>query len=183
MRAGGILHKNDGKIFKHNDIKITDWLPPLFESLRNPSHAYLMTNFYNLREMMDVAESSGFKLHNLLIWKKNTVTPNRWYMKDIEYTVFARKGAAFSINDRGAKTCQEVNNTRDRLHPTEKPVDLMRTYIRNSTTEGDIVLDPFMGSGTTGVAALREGCRFIGIEEDPEYFNIAWKRLHEEIDK
>ena len=62
-------------------------------------------------------------------------------------------------------------------HPTEKPLSLMRHIIEASSRKGATVLDPFMGSGTTGVAALQEGRRFIGVELDPGYFDIARKRI------
>jgi site-specific DNA-methyltransferase (adenine-specific) len=64
-----------------------------------------------------------------------------------------------------------------RLHPTQKPVDVMRWCIEQ--TKGATILDPFMGSGTTGVAALQLGRKFIGIELDPGYFDIACKRIEE----
>lgn len=73
----------------------------------------------------------------------------------------------FSNADRSAK-----------IHPTQKPVDLMEYLIRTYTNEGDVVLDNTMGSGTTGVAARNTGRRFIGIERDPKYFAIAWDRIH-----
>ncbi len=63
-------------------------------------------------------------------------------------------------------------------HPTQKPVQLMQWCIQQ-LTEVKSVCDPFMGSGTTGVAALRLGLRFVGIERDPDYFDIACKRMHE----
>ena len=65
------------------------------------------------------------------------------------------------------------------IHPTEKPVELMRYWIGNSTHQGQIVLDPFMGSGTTGVAAIQMGRKFIGIEREPKYFDIACKRIED----
>jgi len=68
---------------------------------------------------------------------------------------------------------------RHRLgHPTQKPVDLMKRMILGSTNEGDVVLDPFMGSGTTGVACVETGRKFIGFEIDKRYFEIAKKRLN-----
>ncbi len=176
-RTAGILKKNDGKIFEHNDVSISDWLPLVYKVLKDPAHAYLMTNFLNLEETLSACRACGLGLHNLLVWKKNNVTPNRWYMKNVEYTVFARKGAAFSINDKGAKTCVDFDNPRDKAHPTEKPLALMELYIKNSTQPGDTVLDPFMGSGTTGVACVNTGRKFIGIEKDPEYFDIACDRI------
>lgn len=177
QRVKGILAKNDGKIFEHNDIKIHDWLPALTAIMKDPSHIYLMTNFYNLQTMLNEAQQAGLRAHNLLVWKKNNALPNRWYMKNVEYTLFLRKGRAFSINDKGSKTCINMNNTRDRVHPTQKPVELMQQYITNSTVPGQTVIDPFMGSGSTGVACVNTGRRFIGIEKDEKYFVQAMDRL------
>ncbi len=65
----------------------------------------------------------------------------------------------------------------EHLHPTQKPVELMRWCIRQLPKGCNTILDPFMGSGSTGVAALLEGCRFIGIELDESYFRIAQRRI------
>ena len=67
------------------------------------------------------------------------------------------------------------------VHPTQKPVALMAYLIRTYTNEGETVLDFTMGSGTTGVAAIRENRKFVGIEKDPEYFNIARERIEREL--
>lgn len=66
-----------------------------------------------------------------------------------------------------------------RLHPTQKPLGLMKWVIQNNTSEGDTVLDPFMGSGTTGVACVELGRNFIGCEVNPDYFAIAEKRIEQ----
>ena len=177
-RPTGILKSNDSRIFQHNDIAFTDYLPQLYRVLRDPGHLYLMVNFFNLEEALAATRQAGFDVHNLLVWQKNTVTPNRWYMKNAEYVIFARKGKAVSINDCGSKTVHTfVNPTGDRDHPTQKPTDLMRFYIENSSRPGDLVLDPFMGSGSTGVAALAAGRRFHGIEVDPRYYGVACRRM------
>jgi site-specific DNA-methyltransferase (adenine-specific) len=62
-------------------------------------------------------------------------------------------------------------------HPTQKPLALLERVIAASATPGDLVVDPFCGSGTTGVAALRAGCRFLGLEQDPSYLDLAARRL------
>jgi site-specific DNA-methyltransferase (adenine-specific) len=72
---------------------------------------------------------------------------------------------------------------RQNIHPTVKPTDLMAYLIRLVTPKGGIVLDPFMGSGSTGKAAVREGMNFIGIERENEYFEIAEARINWEINK
>ena len=70
-----------------------------------------------------------------------------------------------------------IRDNEPRLHPTQKPLALMRELVRDFTQPGEVVLDPFMGSATTGVACLLEGRRFVGIEQDPGYFAMACDRL------
>ena len=70
----------------------------------------------------------------------------------------------------------------DNIHPTVKPTDLMAYLVRLVTPKGGVVLDPFMGSGSTGKAAVREGMQFVGIERESEYFDIAEARIQNEID-
>lgn len=71
----------------------------------------------------------------------------------------------------------ELNGGKDREHPTQKPVSLMKWVIEQRTAVDDIIFDPFMGSGTTGVACMQLGRKFIGCELDPDYFAIAEKRI------
>ena len=65
------------------------------------------------------------------------------------------------------------------MHDTEKPVDLMKVLVENSSNEGDVVLDPFMGIGSTGVAAVQLNRQFIGCEIDKKYYDIAEQRIKE----
>lgn len=172
-----VLRENDGKIFKHNDIPASAYLPEVYRLLRDGGHCYIMTNVLNLRDMLNLADSIGFGLHNLLIWQKNTGTANRWYMKFAEYTLFLRKGPARTINNPGSSNIFAANNPRNKAHPTEKPVELMEHYILNSTEPGEIVLDPFAGSGSTLVAAQQTGRRWIGCEIDSAYYYPAYARI------
>lgn len=174
----GMLSKNDGKIFEHNDLKEEEWFKLIYELLEDNSHAYIMVNVLNLENYLRVARETGFLLHNLLAWKKNNCTPSRWYMKNAEYTLFLRKGKAKPINNGGSKTIHEFDNIiGNKLHPCEKPVDLMEFYILNSTKEGDTVLDFSMGSGSTGEACLNTNRKFKGIEIDKNHFRTAEARL------
>lgn len=176
--GNSVLYKNDGKIFKHNDINHKEWLKETYRVLKDNSHIYIMTNLLNLFTLKNIAEEVGFKIHNLLVWEKNTCNANRWYMKNCEYILFMRKGKAKSINNASSKTVHKFNNiVGTKKHPTEKPIELMELYISNSSKEGNIVLDPFMGSGSTGVACLNTGRNFIGIELDENYFEIAKNRI------
>ena len=183
-RPKGMLQGNR-KLFKHQSIKISSWMPEIYRVLKEGSHCYIFTNSLNLQEMLNEATKVGFKLHNLLVWEKNNCTPSQYYMKNCEYVLFLRKGKAKWINNIGdSKTVHKFNNIiGNKLHPTEKPVDLLEYYILNSSEPNDIVFDPFMGSGSTGVAAFNTNRNFIGIELDEGYFNIAQNRIEETANK
>lgn len=175
-----VLNRNDGKIFDFNDIDFKDWIPEVYRVLKKDAEFYCMINVINLEELLRVARESGFKLHNILVWEKNSANPNRWYMKNCEFTCYFYKGEAKTINNPGSKQAQMFfNPVGDKFHPTEKPLDLMKFYIENSSKEFDIVLDPFMGSGTTAVACKELRRYFIGFEIDPKFYEIIEERLSE----
>lgn len=177
-QPSGMLSKNDGKIFKYNNIKPEVWMPEVYRVLKEGTHCYIMTNTINLEDYLRIARECGFGLHNVLSWEKNNCTPSRWYMKNGEFTLFLRKGKAKTINNVGSKMIHKFDNILgNKSHPTEKPIELMQFYIENSSNANDIVLDPFMGAGSTGVACYNLSRKFIGVEIDNEYFKIAKERI------
>lgn len=178
--TGGILKEEinkRGKVFKHNDIEFNEWLPELYRVLKDTGHAYIMSNNKNLKNMLMEIENVGFNIYKTLIWAKNSPITNMYYMDSHEYIIFCRKGKAKRINNCGTKSVLNVDNPRNKVHPTEKPVELMEVLVNNSSLDGEVVLDPFMGSGTTGVACKNLNRKFIGIELDENYFNIAKERI------
>lgn len=167
-----------GKMFKHNTIGFEAWLPEIYRVLKPKSHCYIMVNSRNLADLQNKAEKAGFKFQNLLIWQKGNVTPNKWYMQGFECILMLRKGGAKNINNMGDSNILNVpNKIGSKLHPTEKPVELMAQLIANSTQDGEVVLDPFMGSNPVGVACKNLNRKFIGIELDDSYFTIAKDRI------
>lgn len=106
-------------------------------------------------------------------------------MHDVKFKTASENYREFEDRPRAAISEQRVPSSvqpfnRERgLHPTQKPVLLFDYLMRTYTNPGDLVLDPFMGSGTTGVACLKGDRRFIGIEIEPEYFEVAYQRLRE----
>ncbi len=172
------LYSNDGNIVVC-DLDWSDWLKLAYEVLVDDADAYLMANDKEIFRAWQAAIDAGFKFHNLLPWNKGTVTPNKYYMKQFEFTGYFWKGAARTINDpssvQGWFQCPPRGEACS--HPTQKPVELMQHYIENSSQPGDVVFDPFMGSGTTGVAALRCGRRFVGVEIDEPHFAVACERM------
>lgn len=182
----GLKNKWQGNIKAGNtvmgfnlDISFSDWLPEIYRVLKPSSHCYIFCNDKNVQELLNEATKAGFRESNILVWIKNNATPNRYYMKNLEFILFLYKGSAKPINNMGSKCAVEVKNIngKDKLHPTEKPIELLEQYIKNSSLEKDWVLDPFMGSGSTGVACLNTNRNFIGFELDKKYFEIAKERL------
>jgi site-specific DNA-methyltransferase (adenine-specific) len=182
----GLKNKWQGNIKAGNtvmgfsyEIRFADWLPVVYRVLKPSGHCYVFCNDKNVRELLNEATNVGFRESNILVWVKNNACPNRYYMKNCEFILFLYKGAAKPINNMGSKCAVSVANIngKDKLHPTEKPVDLLLQYITNSTKANQIVLDPFMGSGSTGVACVNTGRDFIGIELDEGYFKIAQERI------
>ncbi len=176
----GNLKAGDKTVNMKNSIKFSEWMHEAFRVLKKDSHCYIFTNDKNLNDLINESLKVGFKLHNILVWKKNNKTPNRWYMKNCEFIIFLHKGKSIPINNKSSSQLLEYNNIngKEKLHPTEKPVDLLLEFVFNSTfNDDDIVLDMFMGSGSTGVACMNLNRRFIGIELDENYFNIAKERI------
>ena len=174
-------YNNNGSIVEC-DVEWSEFMP-LISSLIDRGHIYVMCNNRHVKNMLNAASDSGMKFHNLLVWDKVSPTPNRWYMKGCEFIGFFYKGKAFHINDCGSKQLIKIPLPKDTEHPTVKPVALMEHYVENSTLRSQTILDPFMGIGTTGVACAKLGRKFIGIELDPNYYEIAYERIRKAYDQ
>lgn len=121
----------------------------------------------------------------LLVWKKTNPSPlcNGKHISDLEYVVYVRgKGASWNNNAPLAIKYKEKNypfvSPKERKHPTEKPLELIEEYVLLHSLENQLVLDPFMGSGTTGRACKNLNRNFIGVELDKKYFEIAKERIN-----
>lgn len=177
---GSVIGKNDGKIFEHNEIEISEWLPEVKRVMKDDTHGYCFTNQLNLLPYLKEFEIQGLEVHRILIWDKGIATWTRWYMKSYEPIIFFRKGKAKAINNQGTSDILRFANPRNKYHPTEKPVDLLRKLIFNSTQQIETVFDPFMGSGSLALACVGEDRNFIGCEISENYCHIARERLRQE---
>ena len=114
-----------------------------------------------------------------IVWDKDNGKSD---FADCELAWTSHKKAVRKIKWRWQGMLQEEMHSKDkRVHPTQKPIGVMFWIVKNYTNEGDTVLDPFMGSGTTGVACQRLNRNFIGIEISPEYCAIAKQRIAEDM--
>lgn len=122
---------------------------------------------------------------DILIWNKTDAAPffSNKYLTDKEYLLYFRRGGYCNPNSyEEAKTVyQQVKNRKNQVlygHPTIKPLNIIETIVKNSSKEGQTVLDPFMGSGTTGVACKKLNRNFIGMEIDKDFYEICCNRIN-----
>ena len=188
--SGGMFKKEinkKGKVFQHNEITPDKYIPELFRILKDGSHCYIMTNHVNLQNILNTATQNGFHFIKSLIWNKGNKIMGQYYMSQFEYILFFRKGKGKRINNCGTSDILSVPNKKTKdingknLHDTEKPIDLMKILIENSSLENQLVLDPFMGIGSLGIASIKLNRNFIGIEIDEIYFNTAKERISAEL--
>lgn len=185
--AGGMFTTKlymQGKVFAENDVKITDFASELYRVLKDQTHCYVMCNQINLQPYLNELTKVGFKVTRVLVWDKGNKINSQYYMGQVEFIIFCRKGKAKRVNNCGISELIAIPNKKTKrrdgsnFHDTEKPVALMQLLVEQSTNEGDLVLDPFVGIGATAIACAKTGRNFIGYELDPTYHAVAVGRLN-----
>lgn len=140
--------------------------------------------------LIAIAQENGFYYKTTGVWHKTNPMPRNMNIQFVNstetwvYFTLGRKTGTFNndgllVHDFIETSVTPVSERKHGKHPTQKPAKLMEYFIRLLSNPGDIVLDPFMGSGSTGVASKRLARSFIGVELDSDYFNIAGKRVSE----
>lgn len=165
--------KNDDNLYF-----LKDFFEESYRVLKNNSAIYCFCSYHNVDKFIKYFKKY-FTLKNIIIWKKNNHGSGdlkAQYAPQYEMIIYGMKGRK-EFNLKRLSDIWEFNKTLNKLHPTQKPVDLLERCILNSSDEFDIIFDPFMGSGSTGVACVNTGRRFIGIEIDDEYYKIAKDRI------
>ena len=154
------------------------------ERIMKKTNIYLFCNKNQLRMYFNFYKDKNC---DLLVWYKLNPIPvvNNKYLSDLEYIFFARdKGVRLGGDYSTLSKVYTSNVNKEDLnmwgHPTIKPLPLVQRLILNSSEEGMTICDPFMGSGTTAVACIKEKRHFIGFELNKEYFDKACKRIDAE---
>lgn len=141
---------------------------------------YLFCGIEQVSPLKILFASLGYSVR-LCIWEKTNPSPmngTHLWLSSIECCVFAKKPGAFFDESEACSSCVwRAPVVHAQRHPTQKPVELFARLIHASTQEGAVVLDPFMGSGTTGVAAQETLRKFVGIEIEPKWFQLASTRI------
>lgn len=169
-------HRSKGTTTRlsHSNASSNDWFPifrndrfhpllkELYRVLKNDSHLYLFCDQETMFVVKPIAEQVGFTFWKPLVWDKKRIGMGYHYRARYEFILFFEKGKR-KLNDLGMPDVLECERVIGG-YPTEKPVPLLQKLVMQSSSEGDVVLDAFNGSGATGVAALLQGRNYIGID-------------------
>lgn len=176
------------------------WLRGCQRVLKPSGTIWVCGNYASICSVGWAMQSLGFHFLNVVTWEKQNPPSNlgcRTLTYSTEFLIWAApqryKPLRHAFNYEELKAECDGRQMRDvwvfsppppserrhGKHPTQKPEALLDRCLKVSAREGDLVLDPFCGSATTGVAALRRGCRFVGVEADGSYLEIARKRLRD----
>jgi site-specific DNA-methyltransferase (adenine-specific)/modification methylase len=165
---------------------LTTWLTLAITKLKSGGNIVIFNDWKNMSYIKDCLEDNNCLIKEMLIWHKTNPMPrnrDRLYVTSCEFAIWATKGKHWTFN-RQRETYENtmftypiVSNSK-RYHPTQKPIELMQDLLEIHSNQGDIILDPFIGSGTTAEAAINTNRNFIGFELDKNYFDIANERIN-----
>ena len=174
---------------KHSKSSSNDWFKifpnarfdelfaETFRVLKPDTHFYLLCDAETMFVAKPMAERAGFRFWKPIVWDKCSIGMGYHYRARYELILFFEKGKR-RLNDLGVADIIAVPRIRGG-YPAEKPAEVAEVLIRQSSEPGEVVVDPFMGSGSVGVAAARLGRRFLGNDLNPEAVRITAERMRE----
>lgn len=153
-----------------------------FSRIQKSLNVYYFCNTILLQKLMAFYDTIGFNKCEVLVWHKLNPMPiyKYHYLLDMEYVLFVCENKSKMQNTlkTSSKLYQNfMGQHKCTNHPTEKPVEFIERFVVNSSVENDVILDPFMGVGSTGIACKKHNRNFIGFEIMPQWFEIANSRL------
>lgn len=175
------------------------WIKECYRVLKDNGCIWISGTFHNIYSIGMALEEEGFNIVNNVTWQKLNPPPNItckcfvhstetiiWAVKDKKHYTFNYKlmkelNGGKQHKDVWSGSLTKQSEKKFGKHPTQKPEYLLEKIVLASTNKGDKILDPFSGSGTTGVVSIRLKRKFIGIEKDKTYYKDSIKRLEEEV--
>lgn len=175
------------------------WIHECYRILKDDGTIWISGTFHNIYSIGMALEEEGFKIINNITWQKTNPPPNLackafthstetilWARKDLpkikykfNYDLMKQLNGNKQMKDVWTTSLTKPSEKKQGKHPTQKPLELLERIILASTNENDIILDPFCGSGTTGIAAIKLNRKFIGIDSEKEYLDLSIRRFQE----
>ena len=198
IRSGKVVSVNKGEWDKkenYEDITLftKKWINECYKALKIGGSIWVSGTIHNIFDVKNAMDEVGFKIINIIVWHKSDPPPLIYKNKfrfSYELIIWASKGFnhtfnyedMFKINNAELEDvwtipAVQMNEKKFGYHPTQKPEKLLERIIKSSSKEGETVLDPFMGSGTTCYVAKKLNRNYIGIEKEKKFFNISKRRI------
>lgn len=190
MGSGKDITNNFGEWDEMNDGEFRsfceEWLVLAGKKIKDNGHFVSFFNKERMHYLFEPLRKQGFRYRNVLVWHKLNPTPQLLkanFCSATEFIVWMTKGdkigtfnwkEGYCHNIFESSICQGTERTE---HPTQKNIDVVYWLLKYLSNAGDLILDPFAGSGTTLVAAKNLGRRYLGIEKEEKYYNIAVDRI------
>ena len=171
------------------DFDLTSWISHCEPLLKKGGNIVIFNDWKNMSYIVNALEINGFDIKDLIRWKKTNPMPrnrDRRFITDYEVAVWAvKKGGRWTFNRLSdtyerPEIVSKITSKSEKIfggHPTQKPIEVMEWVINRLSNVGELIFDPFMGSGTTGVACLETNRKFVGVDNDEKSFNMSCERL------
>lgn len=149
---------------------------------KDKSELYINTDWRTYPFLYPIMQKY-FNIKNLIVWDYEWIKAGSYYRFSHEFIIYAIQGDVkrkFSASERDVWRIRPINFTsKEKLHNAQKPIELVQKMIMNSSNEGDVILDTFMGSGTTAIACIENNRNYIGFEIDENYYQTALRRIED----
>ena len=164
------------------EINLKDFSELSFKALRKGGTIICFYDLWKITKVQEAFISAGFGMIRLIIWEKTNPVPinshSNYLSNSREVAVLGIKGGKPTFNSKYDNGVYNFPIHREkRVHPTQKPLQLMEALIEKHSKTNDLIIDPFLGSGSTGVAAIKLKRKFIGGDKDIDYVKKAKKRI------
>jgi len=176
------------------------WIKLCYQVLKDNGTIWISGTMHNIYSIGMALEQEGFKIINNITWKKLNPPPNiscRFFVHSTETILWAKKDLKKAKHKFNYSLMRELNDGKQMKdvwessltkpsekkcgkHPTQKPIEILEKIVLASTYEGDLILDPFNGSGTTGIVANRLNRKYLGIEKEKEFLDLTIRRKESE---
>ena len=181
--------KVDGKWFSEFEDTEENYKKFLSECkrvLRKTGHIYIMFDSFSLLSLGSIVRQY-FDVKNLLVWDKVNVGMGHYFRRRHEFILFATNGNNVKIKHRSFPDIWRIKRMHNAKYPTQKPVEVFDIMLSASASPGFTVCDPFLGSGSSAISAIKNNCNFLGCDISPKSFEISSDRveyfLNKKIDK
>lgn len=175
------------------------WIKECYRVLKDNGTIWISGTLHNIYSIGMALEEEGFKIINNITWQKTNPPPNLacktfthstetilWAKKDLKknkytfnYDLMKELNDNKQMKDVWTTSLTKPSEKKQGKHPTQKPLEILNRIILASTKENDLILDPFCGSSTTGIAAVKLNRRYIGIDNEKEYLDLSIRRYQE----